>query len=99
MNIECEKKKMFGYSVGFINGNMVAGIFADRIFFRVRIEEQDRVKEKTPLIKDFEPVTGRKMKDYFEIVGTKDNKEIIKEYIKKAEKTTNQLPVKINKKK
>ena len=92
--IECDRKKMFGYSVGFINGNMLAGIFADRIFFRVKIEDQEKVKEKVKLIKDFEPVEGRKMKDYLEIAGRKENVEILKEYIKRAALLTKELPKK-----
>jgi TfoX/Sxy family transcriptional regulator of competence genes len=98
-NIECERKKMFGYSVGFINGNMVAGIFADRIFFRVKIENQEKIKEKNKSIKDFEPVDGRKMKDYLEIKGKKENIELLMEYVKMAAELSKELPKKVKEKK
>ena len=37
---ECERRKMFGCPAWFVNGNMFAGAFADRIF--LRLSEEDR---------------------------------------------------------
>jgi len=91
---ECEKRKMFGYSVGFINGNMAAGVFADRIFFRVKRENQAEEKSNNKEITDFEPVAGRKMKDYLELKGTREHRDLIRAYIEKAIDITRQLPPK-----
>jgi len=58
-----ERRKMFGYPVAFINGNMFMGVHGDSIM--LRLGEADR---KSFLIlknaKLFEPVPGRFMKEY-----------------------------------
>ena len=55
-------RKMFGYPVIFVNGNMAAGVFGPQIF--VRLGEQERA----PLLKKggvpFGPMPGRPLKDY-----------------------------------
>ena len=62
------KRPMFGYPALFVNGNMFAGTYQDKIV--VRLGEDDRarlLKEKgaTP----FEPMPGRPMKEYVVIPG------------------------------
>ncbi len=34
-NVKCDYRKMFGYPAYFINGNMFAGLFADKLFLRL----------------------------------------------------------------
>jgi TfoX/Sxy family transcriptional regulator of competence genes len=61
--LKAEKRKMFGYPVYFVNGNMFAGVFADSIFLRLPAGEREGLmaaKKATP----FEPVEGRVMKEY-----------------------------------
>lgn len=77
-SIQCEHKKMFGYPCLFINGNMFCGTFADKIFVRIKTEQQKAWKDGNKDIKEFEPVQGKKMKEYLEIEGVKDKKEILK---------------------
>lgn len=69
---DVQARKMFGYPAAFVNGNMFAGVFQDRIFVRVSPEEQAALETKHgPL--PFEPMPGRAMKGYVrvpdEIVG------------------------------
>ncbi|HYY55656.1 MAG TPA: TfoX/Sxy family protein [Candidatus Dormibacteraeota bacterium] len=57
------KKPMFGYPALFVNGNMFAGTYQDKVV--VRLSEADRAK----LLKEkgaapFEPMPGRAMKEY-----------------------------------
>jgi TfoX/Sxy family transcriptional regulator of competence genes len=96
--IECEKRRMFGCSVGFINGNMFAGVFADRLFFRIGMEDRERLKADNVVLREFEPVSGRKMKEYLEIAGTKGGLRLLRSLTKMAEANTRALPAKVKKK-
>lgn len=57
-----ERRQMFGYPTGFVNGNMFMGLFGDRM--HLRLPEELRVE----LIKiggaPFEPMPGRPMPEY-----------------------------------
>ncbi len=75
--IQCDHKKMFGYPCLFVNGNMFCGTFADRIFVRISGERQKEWKTRYSRIKDFEPMQGKRMKEYLEIDGLEDNRGII----------------------
>ena len=58
-----ERKKMFGCSVGFINGNMFMGLHNDRIILRLGEGERENfIKQYNAQI--FEPMPGRKMREY-----------------------------------
>ena len=56
---------MFGYPSVFLNGNMLACIFQDRIM--VRLSERDRAEARAAGGKAFEPMPGRAMKEYVEL--------------------------------
>jgi TfoX/Sxy family transcriptional regulator of competence genes len=98
-DIACERRKMFGYSVGFINGNMFAGVFADRLFFRVRPEEQEGLKAEIAGLADFEPMRGRRMKEYLEIRAEAGSLPVMKRLAGIAEAAASGLPPKEKKKK
>jgi TfoX/Sxy family transcriptional regulator of competence genes len=61
-----ELRKMFGYPVAFVSGQMFFGLFQDRMM--IRLAESDRTaflqKYKTTL---FEPTPGRPMREYAEV--------------------------------
>src|SRR2546430_7616057 len=58
-----DNRKMFGYPAIFLNGNMVAGLFQDRMI--VRLSEQDReTLASIPGAARFEPMPGRPMREY-----------------------------------
>src|SRR5690242_14914335 len=58
-----EHRTMFGYPSVFLNGNMLACIFQDRIM--VRLSEPDRATAYSSAgAKPFEPSPGRAMKEY-----------------------------------
>jgi TfoX/Sxy family transcriptional regulator of competence genes len=61
-----ERKTMFGYPAVFLNGNMLASVFQDRIM--IRLSERDRAQAL--LIEGarlFEPSPGRAMREYVEL--------------------------------
>jgi TfoX/Sxy family transcriptional regulator of competence genes len=61
-----ERRTMFGYPSAFLNGNMMACVFQDRIM--VRLAEPDRVDaQRSHGAKPFEPSPGRAMREYVEL--------------------------------
>jgi TfoX/Sxy family transcriptional regulator of competence genes len=65
--VECEKKPMFGYPAYFINKNMFAGLFGDKVFLRLSADQVVLVSKSFPGLSHLEPMPGRPMKDYYEI--------------------------------
>jgi TfoX/Sxy family transcriptional regulator of competence genes len=56
------RKPMFGYPAVFLNGNMFAGTFQDKIVARLAPDARERaIKAGAKL---FEPMPGRPMKEY-----------------------------------
>src|SRR6478752_7542563 len=63
--VALERRTMFSYPSVFLNGNMLACVFQDRIM--VRLSDADRAKFLTlPNTKLFEPSPGRAMREYVE---------------------------------
>jgi TfoX/Sxy family transcriptional regulator of competence genes len=56
------RKPMFGYPALFLNGNMFAGTFQDKIV--ARLAEDARTRAFKAGAKPFEPMPGRPMKEY-----------------------------------
>ena len=71
-----ERRTMFGYPSVFLNGNMLACVFQDRIM--VRLSEPDRSAAAAIGGKPFEPSPGRAMKEYVELPETvaRNSKEL-----------------------
>ena len=65
--VEAEGRKMFGYPCYFVNGNMFVGLFQDDVFLRISLEDQKTVLAKHKGLTPFEPLPGRKMKEYLVI--------------------------------
>jgi TfoX/Sxy family transcriptional regulator of competence genes len=63
-----KRKRMFGYPVGFTNGNMFMGLHSDG--FILRLDEADResfIRKHNAKI--FEPMPRRKMREYIVVPG------------------------------
>ncbi len=65
--VDCEKRPMFGYPAFFINRNMFAGLFQDKLFLRLSPDQLVSLRKSFPEIASLEPMPGRPMKDYFVI--------------------------------
>lgn len=82
------RRPMFGYPALFVNGNMFAGTFQDRVM--VRLPEDQRKG-----LRPFEPMPGRPMKDYAvlppEVVG---KPATLRAWIARAMEYTATLPPK-----
>ena len=62
------RKPMFGYPALFLNGNMFAGTFQDKIV--TRLAEDARARALKAGAKQFEPMPGRPMKEYVVVPAT-----------------------------
>lgn len=60
-----QKKKMFGYPCIFMNGNLTAGLFQDRMMLRLAEADRDLFLRQSGT-RVFEPMPGRPMKEYVE---------------------------------
>jgi TfoX/Sxy family transcriptional regulator of competence genes len=56
------RKPMFGYPALFLNGNMFAGTFQDKVV--ARLAEDARTRALKAGAKQFEPMAGRPMREY-----------------------------------
>ena len=56
------RKPMFGYPALYLNGNMFAGTFQDKVV--ARLPEAGRARAMKAGAKPFEPMPGRAMKEY-----------------------------------
>jgi len=65
--VDCEKQPMFGYPAYFINKNMFAGLFQDKLFLRLSPDQLVSLRKSYPSIGNLEPMPGRPMKDYYVI--------------------------------
>jgi TfoX/Sxy family transcriptional regulator of competence genes len=57
-----ERRQMFGYPVGFVNGNMFMGLFGD--VMHLRLPEELRIELIRIGGAPFEPMPGRPMREY-----------------------------------
>ena len=62
--IKCERRKMFGYPCCFMNGNMFIGTFGENLILRLGPKEREAALSTHKDMTVFEPVPGRKMKEY-----------------------------------
>ena len=94
---EVEQRTMFGYPCAFVHGQMLTGIFQDRIM--LRLSEADRATFlKQPGAKPFEPMPGRPMREYVELPpGVMNSPAALKRWIKRGLAYVETLPPKAKK--
>ncbi|MGH2688438.1 MAG: TfoX/Sxy family protein, partial [Actinomycetota bacterium] len=61
-------RKMFGYPAGFVNGHMFMGLFQDRFVLRLPEPERHELLAVEGA-EVFEPMEGRRMKEYVALPG------------------------------
>ena len=87
------RKPMFGYPALFLNGNMFAGTFQDKIV--ARLSDADRNKAITNGVKPFEPMPGRPMKEYIVVPATDvGTPAALASWIERAHRHAETLPAK-----
>jgi len=95
---EAEPRQMFGYPCAFVHGQMMCGVFADRLM--MRLSEEDRAKFlKLEDAKQFELMPGRPMREYVEVPKAITESAELKKWLKKSFAYTQSLPPKVKKSK
>jgi TfoX/Sxy family transcriptional regulator of competence genes len=98
--VRCDYRKMFGYPAYFIKGNMLVGVFADKLFLRLSDADIADLTKTRKEVSAFEPVKGRSMKGYvFLPKSVYSNKEVFDEWLEKSINYVSSLPPKQKKKK
>ena len=94
---DVEPRKMFGYPCAFVNGQMLTGVYEDRIM--LRLSERDRAQFlKLPGAKLFEPMPGRPMREYVELPpSTMNSPAQLKRWLKRGLAYVETLPPKAKK--
>jgi len=98
----CEKKKMFGFQVFFVNDNMFTGVYEDGIMMRLTLEDKKAILSAHDEVTPFTPM-GREMKEYIFIPGnTLDDPlflDEVKSWTEKSYAFVSSLPPKVKKRK
>ena len=91
---EVELRKMFGYPCAFLHGQMLTGVFQDRIMLRLSDEDRARFL-KLPGARPFEPMPGRPMREYVELPrDVLDSPATLKRWMKRGLAYVETLPPK-----
>jgi len=99
MDFAVEKRKMFGCPAFFVNRNMFCGVFADSIFLRLSEEDRERVQEEFDEVSVFEPMEGRKMREYMALpAAVYDDEGAFREWLDRSFAFVSALPPKPEKK-
>ena len=97
---ECEKRKMFGCPVYFVNNNMFAGVHGDSIMLRFSVDDRKEMLETCDEAAPFEPMEGRIMKEYIELPESFfDDKASFDEWLDRSYRFVSSLLPKKKKKK
>jgi TfoX/Sxy family transcriptional regulator of competence genes len=60
----CQRRRMFGCPVYFVNGNMFVGLHEDNIFLRLSESDRQELAFLWDEAAPFEPLAGRPMREY-----------------------------------
>ncbi|HEV1998241.1 MAG TPA: TfoX/Sxy family protein [Candidatus Dormibacteraeota bacterium] len=86
-------KPMFGNLAAFVNGNMFAGLFGEKLFVRVADADRDRLLAAGG--GDFAPMAGRPMKGYVTLPdGWRSDQEGASSWVELALAATSAMPPK-----
>ncbi|MCE7746232.1 MAG: TfoX/Sxy family protein [Candidatus Heimdallarchaeota archaeon] len=96
----CTSRKMFGSLTYFINNNMFAGVHEDIIFLKLSEKDRKEIKEEFLDISQFEPLEGRKMREYI-VLDEDIYRDIptLEKWIERAVSYVSSLPPKVPKQK
>ena len=87
------RKPMFGYPALFLNGNMFAGTFQDKVV--ARLSADDRARSLKEGATPFEPMAGRPMKEYVVVPAADVRKPVtLAKWIERARVHATTLPAK-----
>ena len=86
-------RKMFGYPVYFVNGNMFMGVHGDDLFLRLSPDDRVEIRKVFPLVRSFTPREGMTMKEYVTLPNTiQDDIENFREWRDRSFHYASSLP-------
>lgn len=97
-DIPCDARRMFGFPAYFANGSMFTGSFGSRIYFRFSPDDKAAILEGYPEAGVFEPVPGRKMREYLSFPASILDDSAFPDLIQKSMNYVVSLPEKPKKK-
>jgi TfoX/Sxy family transcriptional regulator of competence genes len=96
----CERRKMFGADVWFVNGNMFLGVFGDGMFIRLTDDDAMAIKKEIPGAGIFAPTESTVMREYVSIpMSAAGDLERIRSWVDRSYSLVASMPVKAPKKK
>jgi len=99
-SIPCDQRRMFGCPVWFVNNNMFAGVHQDSIMLRLSADDQKELYDSFDEAAPFEPMPGRKMKEYVSLPETVfGDDSLFDSWIERSFNYVSSLPPKEKKKK
>lgn len=94
----CDKKKMFGYDVYFVNNNMFAGLHGTHLFMRFSKEDLTNILETEGGARPFEPRKDLVMHEYLSLpLSLLDNESSLIRLLGRSYAYVSTLPPKIPK--
>lgn len=97
--MDCTKRKMFGFPAYFINDYMFLGTFEDNLFIRLSERDRENIHRDHTDVEPFEPMKGRPMKEYVTLPKSLyKNKKQFSFWLKKSVDYICSLPPKKKKK-
>ncbi len=94
----CDKKKMFGYDVYFVNNNMFAGLHGTHLFMRFSKEDREDLLETEGGACPFEPRKGLVMREYLSLpLSLLDNESLLIRLLGRSYAYVSALPPKVPK--
>lgn len=98
-SFDTQKRTMFGSPVYFVNRNMFCGVHQDAIFMRLPEEDRETLLEEFDEAQVFEPMEGRKMKEYVAVPeAVYDDPETFNSWLRKSFQYVSSLTPKSEKK-
>jgi len=96
----CTGRNMFGSLTYFVNNNMLTGVHEDVIFLRLSEEDREKIKKEFPSVTQFEPLEGKKMREYL-VLDEEIYRDIptLEKWLEKAVSFVSSLPPKVPKQK
>jgi len=89
-----ERRQMFGYPAGFVNGNMFCGLFQDSML--LRLDEKTRAKLlKVKVAKPFSPMPGKESKSFVAVpLSMVEDHDVIGPWLEAALNFASKMPPK-----
>lgn len=96
----CERKKMFGATAYFVNGNMFSCAHQQDLILRLSPKDRESIQSEFDEVTPFEPIPGRIMKEYVSIPESVFSQPgMLEQWVSYSYRFATTLPQKVKKEK